>query len=228
MNVQTLVSQLTPRLTRLGLVDPATGLFDRSEVEAYVGIALRSLANLYQLDHFLQINRELFRTHANTETYSFPDIYGFVYPEQTRRSGLMVSDADGTNPTNLVYYDPTRYNLLRVTTTGKPAWFTLADNLMYLSPIPDTIYVVEAVTKPVQDGIDIPEPYVLAVQIETLWRMASDSTDNERAQRALPLLNTEREKILRTLVNGEARVRQKFYTSYERPGFGRGRRRYGI
>lgn len=218
----TIQTQLLPRLQRLGLVDPITGFYDSDELASYVHAAMRYLANRYQLQHFLSMNRELFRTVANVEFYQIPPNYGFWSPEETRRSGFAISASNGTNPGNLEYYDPARFNLLRNTTTGKPARFTLMENRMYLQPIPDTIYIIEALERPVQDGDEIPELYAEAVKIETLWRMASDQG------KATALLADERTQILRTLVNGEARQRQRFYTSYERPGIGRGRRRYGF
>lgn len=220
--VNTLHTQMLPRLQRLSLVDPTTGFYDPDELDSYIHAAMRYLANRYQLQHFLAMNRELFRTVASVEFYQLPPNYGFWSPEETRRSGFAISDSAGANPGNLEYYDPARFNLLRSTTTGKPARFTLIENRMYLQPIPDTIYVIEALERSVQDGDEIPESYVEAVKIETLWRMASDQG------KATAILADEKTQILRTLVNGESRQRQRFYTSYERAGIGRGRRRYGF
>jgi hypothetical protein len=222
-----LLNELVPRLQRLRLVDAATGFFDRDEVEAYIGFAIRYLANRYQLQHFLQMNRELLRTQPGVEIYGLPPNYGFWSPEETRRSGLAVREPDDETPTDLHYYDPARYELSRSRTPGKPAWFTLVSNSLYLMAIPDKVYVVEAIIRPLQHGYEIPDPYAQAVEIETLWRLAGDSVNNQDAQRALPVLDKERTEILRTMVNGEHRQRQRFYTSSERIGFGRGRRRYG-
>ena len=216
MLVTDLITQIKPRMQRLGLVDPVTGFVDPDEAATYVMEAVRYLANRYQLQHFLQMNRELFRTAASAEFYPLPPHYGFWSPEEAQHSGFAISDSDGTNPGNLEYYDPVRFNLLRSTTTGKPAHFTLIHNFMYLQPIPDAVYIIEALARPVQDGISVPDPYAQAIQIETLWSMASDQG------KATPLLADERTQILRTLVNGEARQRQKFSASHE--GFGRGRR----
>ena len=218
MFVADLITQLKPRMQRLRLVDPVTSFVDADEAKTYVMGAVRYLANRYQLQHFLQMNRELFRTVASVEFYPLPPHYGFWSPEETRRSGFVIAESDGTSPNNLEYYDPARFNLLRSTTTGKPARFTLIQNFMYLQPIPSAIYIIEALERPVQDGDDVPDPYVQAIQIETLWRMASDQG------KATQLLADERTQILRTLVNGEARQRVRFHTSYERPGIGRGRR----
>jgi hypothetical protein len=219
MLVTEIVEQLMPRMQRLGLVDSATGFVDADEVQTYVMAALRYLANRYQLQHFLHMNRELFRTVVGVESYALPPSYGFWSPEETRRSGFAISARDGTNPTNLYYYDPASFNLLRSTTTGKPAWFTFVQHMMYLQPIPDTIYTIEALERPTQDGNTVPDPYVQAVEIETLWRMASD------LGRATGVLADERTQVLRTLVNGESRQRQRFYTSYERGGLSRQGRR---
>ena len=219
MLVADLIVQLKPRMQRLGLVDPVTLFVDPDEAKTYVMEAVRYLANRYQLQHFLQMNRELFRTAASAEFYPLPPHYGFWSPEETRRSGFVIAESDGTSPNNLEYYDPARFNLLRSTTTGKPARFTLLQNFMYLQPIPDAVYIIEALERPVQDGDSVPDPYAQAVQIETLWRMASD------LGKATTLLADERTQVLRTLVNGEARQRVRFYTSYERPGMRRGGRR---
>ena len=218
MLVADIITQLTPRLQRLGLVDPVTSFVDASEVETYVMASVCYLAIIYQLQHFLQMNRGLFRTVASVEFYPLPPHYGFWSPEETRRSGFVIAESDGTSPNNLEYYDPARFNLLRSTTNGKPARFTLMQNFMYLQPIPDGVYSIEALDRPVQDVDEVPDPYVPAVKIETLWRMASD------LGKATALLADERTQKLRTLVNGEARQRQRFYTSYERPGIRRGRR----
>ena len=217
MLVTDLIVQLKPRMQRLGLVDPVTLFVDPDEVTTYVMEAVRYLANRYQLQHFLQMNRELFRTAVSAEFYPLPPHYGFWSPEETRRSGFVIAESDGTSPNNLEYYDPARFNLLRSTTTGKPARFTLLQNFMYLQPIPDAVYIVEALERPIQDGNSVPDPYVQAIQIETLWRMASD------LGKATAPLADERTQVLRTLVNGEARQRQRFYTSYERAGMGRRR-----
>ena len=217
MRVIDIIDQLKPRLQRLGLVDPVTSFIDPDEVTSYVMEAVRYLANRYQLQHFLKMNRELFRTTASVEFYALPPNYGFWSPEETRRSGFAISSSDGTSPGNLEYYDPARFNLLRSSTTGKPARFTFMQSFMYLQPTPDAVYIIEALDRPIQDGDVIPDPYVQAVEIETLWRMASD------LGKATRLLADERMQVLRTLVNGEARQRQKFYTSYERVGMKRGR-----
>ena len=215
MLVTDVVNQLKPRMQRLGLVDPVTSFVDPDEMASYVMEAMRYLANRYQLQHFLAMNRELFRTTANAEFYPIPPNYGFWSPEETRRSGFAISSSDGTSPGNLEYYDPARFNLLRSTTTGKPARFTLIDNFIYFQPTPDAVYIIEALERPVQDGDTVPDLYVQAVEIETLWRMASD------LGKATGLLADERTQVLRTLVNGESRQRQRFFTSYERPGMGR-------
>lgn len=219
MFISELLDNIKPRVQRLGLVDPQTGFYDEDEVLYYIVNAERYLANRYQLQHFLNINRELFRTTANVETYDIPPNYGFFAPEETRRSGFAVTSTDGTGTTNLYYYDPARYNLLRTSGAGKPQWFTLMADLIYLQPVPDAVYVIEAIMRPTRDSeSDIPEAYGMAVAIETLWRMASD------AGKATPVLQDERTETLRTLVNNEHRQRQRFYTSPERVGF---RHRYG-
>lgn len=213
-----LITQLIPRAQRLTLVDPTTGFIDRDEIQSYVSDAMRYLANRYQLQHFLRMNRELFRTAASVESYAIPDNYGFHSPEQTRYSGFAVTNTDGTSISNLEYYDLPRYNTVRTTTTGRPARFTIAESLMYLQPTPDGVYVIEAIERPVQDGVEVPEPYVALVAIETLYRMASDQG------KATPMLHDERIQLTRAAVNGEARQRQRFYTAWESAG----RRRYGL
>lgn len=218
-----LAAQLRTRVQTLKLVDEQTGFLDEDELEQYIGIAITYLTSLYQLQHFIDINRELFRTALNVETYEIPANLGFWAPEQTRQSGLAVRETDDENQiTNLEYYDPARFNLYRTGTTGKPAWFTFANNMMWLQPIPDDVYIIEAIIRPVHDNIDIPDVYIPAVGIQTLYQLASDKN------KLTPQLQDEHTRLLRTLVNNESRFRQRFYTSRERIGFGRGRRRrYG-
>lgn len=222
MLITDLITQILPRAQRLKLVDPVTGFIDRDEIYAYVLNAMRYLANCYQLQHFLRMNRELFRTVASVESYPIPDSYGFWSPEETRYSGLAISNTDGTSIANLEYWDLPRFNNTRSSTTGRPARFTIAESLLYLQPIPDAVYVIEAIIRPVQDGIEVPEPYVAMVAIETIYRMAADQG------KVTPMLLDERVQLTRTAVNGESRQRIRFHTSYERVGFGRGRRRYGL
>lgn len=220
MILNDLITQLKPRAQRLALVDPNTGYVDEDELDVYVKGAVRYLANRYQLQHFLEMNRELFRTVQSVESYAIPANYGFIAPDDTRRSGIAAADSDGTNTTNLVYYEPVRFNLIRSTTESKPAWFTVIGNLMYFGPIPDAIYIIEAVERAVQDGEEIPESYVATVEAETLWRMASDQG------KATQFLADERLQLTRSMVNNESRARQKFHTSRERVGSGRTSRRY--
>lgn len=214
-----LVNELRPRAQRLGLGDPATGLVDDSELSTYLVQSMRFLANKYQLQHFLRINRQLFITQADVEQYDIPDNYGFWAPEETYRSGLSVTDTDGTSTTNLMYYDPAKFNLIRTTDlTSRPSWFTVTQGLIYLSPVPDDSYVIEAIEKQIQDGTDIPVPYAEAIKIEALVKLASDSGKVNQ------MLMQEHMDILKPLVNNEARFRQRFYTSRERIGFRRSRR----
>jgi hypothetical protein len=220
VTVATVIDEMRPRAQRLGLADPATGLVDDSELTTYLLESLRYLANRYQLQHFLEINRQLFTTIANVEAYALPENYGFWAPEETRRSGIAVTNTDGTQTTNLEYYDPARFNVLRNPgLTNRPAWFTVTQSLLYLSPVPDKAYVIEGIERQVQDGSDIPMPYVEAIKIEALFKMASDVA--HVAPKSLSLLAEERKQILRTLVNNEARFRQRFYTSRERVGMSR-------
>lgn len=212
MQLTAFISQIKPRAQRLGLVDPVTGYVDEDELAVYTANACRYLANRYQLQHFLKMNRELFLTEDGIESYSLPDGYGFWSPEDDRRSGFAVSDSDGTNTVDLTYYDPMRFNLERTTNESKPAWFTLIDSLMYLNPIPDTTYIIEAISRPVQDGEQIPEPYVAAVQSEILWRLASDMG------KATATLGEERTQILMRTANDEKRLQQNFYRSSRQIG----------
>ncbi len=217
-----LINELRPRAQRLGLQDPVTGLVDDSELSTYLVESMRYLANRYQLQHFIRINRQLFITQANVEQYDIPDNYGFWAPEETYRSGLAITNTDGTQTTNLTYYNPAKFNLVRSPgLTNKPSWFTVTQGLIYFAPIPDASYIIEAIERQVQDGTDIPVPYAEAIKIEALLKLASDTG------KVTPLLVDEHTQILRTLVNGESRFRQRFYTSRERLGFGR-YRRYGL
>jgi hypothetical protein len=221
MTLKDLINELRPRAQRLGLGDPVTGFVDDSELSTYLVESMKFLANKYQLQHFLRINRQLFTTSANVEQYDIPDNYGFWSPEETYRSGLAVTNTDGTQTTNLMYYDPARFNLVRTPgLTSKPSWFTVTQGLIYLAPIPDQAYIIEAIERQVQDGTDIPVPYAEAIKIEALVKLASD------AGKITPLLLKEHTDLLMPLVNSESRFRQRFYTSRERIGSGR-YRRYG-
>lgn len=212
MTLTDLLTQLKPRAQRLKLVDPQTGFVDEDELTAYIQGAMRSLATTYQLQHFLTINRELFRTTDGVESYTLPDTYGFVAPIRDRESGILVSASDGTNPLNLVYYDPVHYNLVRSTTESKPTWFTVTEGLMYLSPIPDAIYIIEAVERAVQEGSTIPAPYAEAIEAETLYQLASDMGT------VTPMLVEARQRLLKKMVNDESRFRQRFTRDRERIG----------
>lgn len=215
-----IIDQLVPRAQTLSLTDPQTGFVDRQEIAQYVQQALRYLSNRYQLQHFLDINRELLTTSAGIEDYEIPPNYGFFYPEETYRSGMLICEPDNTQPYNLVYYDPARFNLLHNTTSpAKPVAFTLAQSRLWFFPVPDNAYIIQALERGSQENaVQVPEPYAEAVKIETLYRMAADR-DRLTAQ-----LDDERRQILRTLVNGESRTRQRFYTARERIGLGRYRR----
>ena len=217
------VDQLLPRVQTLNLADPQTGFADREEIAFYVQQALRYLANRYQLQHFLDMNRALLTTSATIEHYTIPANYGFWYPEETYRSGMVISEADGTQVYNLTYYDPARFNLIfNRATTGKPVAFTLMGGLIHFFPIPDKVYQIQALERSSQEGAtDVPEPYAEAIKVEALYRMAADKG------RLSATLQDERTEILRTLVNGESRTRQRFYTTRERIGIGR-YRRYGL
>ena len=103
-----LITQLLPRAQRLGLVDSVTGFTDRDEVSTYIQASLRYFANRYQLQHFLRMNRELFRTVANVESYPIPDNYGFQYPQDARHSGVSISNTDSASRVDLEYYEPAR------------------------------------------------------------------------------------------------------------------------
>ncbi len=217
-----LLTEMVPRAQRLGLVDMSTGMVDQAELLTYLGVAVRYLATCYQLQMFLRINRQLFVTQTGVERYQLPDNYGYVAPLETYRSGLLCNTLDGLQPTNLEYYDPARYNLLRTpANTSKPAWFTLTQGQMWLQPIPDQVYAIEAVEKPTQSGDGVAEAYVAMVEAETLYRMAADQG------RVVPELTDERGHLTRSVVNNEARQRQRFYTARERVGRGR-YRRYGL
>jgi hypothetical protein len=197
------------------LTDPATGLVDDVELLAYVGSSVRYLANRYQLMHFVALNRALLTTAAGVESYRLPPSYGFVAPAQTRESGLLCNTVAGDEPTNLEWVDPTRYELIRSTDAGKPTQFTLAQGTIYLRPTPDQAYRIEAVERAQQfdaESAEIPDPYVAAVSVYALFRLASDMG------RATPLLGAEVTELVKVMVNNEQRSRQKFYTSRERVG----------
>lgn len=219
MQLFDLATSLLPRAQRLGLGDPATGFVDHAELEVYCQGAVRYLANRYQLRHFLAMNRELLRTTVDIERYHLPAGYGFVAPQDDHHSGLAVTESDGTAPVNLEYKAPATYALLRTTTTGRPAWFTLAEGALWLMPVPDAVYVVQAIYRPVQDVDEIPEAYVEAVGAEALWRLAAD------AGKVSPALQDERVQTARSMVNNEKREAQRFFQSRERIGYGRGGRR---
>jgi hypothetical protein len=215
MQIDEVVSQLITRAQTLNLTDTSTGYVDHQEIAAYVQQSLRYLANRYQLQMFVEINRAFLTTSADIESYTFPSNYGLWSPEETYRSGLSVSEIDDTSIYNLTYYDPARFNLIarQTSSTGKPVAFTIANNLIYFFPIPDRAYVIHALQRPTQEGAtSVPDQYVEAVKVETLYRMAADRG------RLSPVLQNERTELLMTLVNNESRQRQRFYTSRERIG----------
>lgn len=219
----TLIDDLVPRAQRLGLTDPVTGFVSRDEIDTYLVQAVRFLANRYQLQHFLAINRDFLTTIAGLENYPLPSNFGFWAPHDTRRSGLAVKLPSGDPPpTNLQYYEPDRYELLRSTTPGQPFFFTFAQGMIYFMPIPDQAYTIQAIERGL-DSPDVPVPtvYEEAVKIEALASMAEDQG------KMTPWLMKERDEVIRTLINNEARFRQKFYTSRERIGLTRRTGRYG-
>src|SRR5882672_11916808 len=112
MLLSTVAQQLITRAQTLNLTDRSTGFVDHGEIEAYIQQSLRYLANRYQLQMFLELNRELFHTTPHIEQYTIPTNYGFWSPEESYRSGLAISATDGTQIYNLTYYDPARFNLI--------------------------------------------------------------------------------------------------------------------
>ena len=219
MDIDTVVSQLITRAQTLNLTDTSTGFVDHAEIASYVQQSVRYLANRYQLQMFIEINRIFLTTVADVESYTMPSNYGFWSPEETYRSGLSVAETDSTQIYNLMYYDPARFNLIaqQSSSTGKPVAFTIANSLIYFFPVPDKAYTIEALQRPSQEGTtSVPDQYAEAIKIETLYRMAADRG------KLSPVLQEERTELLRSLVNGESRQRQRFYTSRERIG----RRRY--
>ena len=219
MFIDEIVDQLVPRAQTLNLTDPQTGFVDRVEIAFYVKQSLRYLANRYQLQHLMSLDRTLLSTVADTEAYALPDNYGYWYPGETYKSGMAISHSDGTQVYNLNYYDPARYNLIfNSVNTGKPVAFTIMGGAIHFFPVPDDEYHVQALTRESQENaLGVVLPYLEAVKVETLYRMACDK------DRLSAALQDERTELLRSLVNGESRQRQKFYTSRERIG----RRRYG-
>ena len=214
-----LVTQMLPRAQRLGLVDPATGFVDRVELETYLQGAAQYLAHRYQLQQYLALNRELLRTSVDIERYPLPPGHGFAAPRDDRHSGLAIASGMGDDPVNLVYHDPAVYELMRTGTTGRPAWFTVAMQSLYLMPVPDGVYLVQAIERADQASTEIPDAYIAAITAETLWRLAADSG------KATQVLADERVQCTMKLVNDESRARQQFYESRERIGWGRRGRR---
>lgn len=206
MVLSDVVNQLVARAQTLGLLDRETGYVDRSELAEYVQQALRYLANRYQLQLFMESNRHLFQTVAGVETYQLPANYGFWAPTDERHSGLAIASSTGTDVVNLQYYDPARFALLSTTTsTGMPFAFTLTQDGLSFFPIPDAVYTIWALQRTSQEGATaVPDQYVEAVKVETLYRMAAD-----RGRLQTPLVD-ERHELLRTLVNNESRFRQRF------------------
>jgi hypothetical protein len=200
------------------MVDGNTGLADHAEIATYLQQSIRYLANRYQLQMFMDIERHFLATVADLEAYAMPANYGLWSPEETYRSGLSVCETDGTQIYNLQYYDPARFNLIsqQSSSSGKPIAFTIARNLIYFFPVPDRVYTIQALQRHSQEGaLSVPDQYVEAIKIETLYRMAADRG------KLSPVLQEERIELLRALVNGESRQRQRFYTSRERIGHNR-------
>lgn len=219
MRIPELVTQMMTRVQRLNLTDAATGKHDPEEISEYILVALRYLATRYNLLHLFKTNREFLRCSAGIESYAMPTSLGFIVPEEPHKSGLAVSEADGSNPRDLRWYPPQQYELLRSTSTGKPIRFTLANNKIHFQPTPDSQYLIQAIQKPwIDETMDIPEEYIDIVTAETLYRLSADKGS------VTPLLLEERMQCTKAVVNHEARLKTRFQnSSYNRMASHRGR-----
>lgn len=206
MDAQDVLKLIKSRAQTLQLVDPRTGYVAEDVLELYFHGAMRYLGTRFQLQQLLTMSQDLFRTQSGVESYSLPPNYGLIAPIEPRRSGLVLTDENGNSPTDLWFYDPARFQLLRSgLTPGRPAYFTQAQNLLWLLPVPDQVYVVQAVIRLAQgEPFDVPDAYVLGVQIETLYKYASDKGVLTQT------LIDERVDILKPMVNNEHRTRQRF------------------
>lgn len=212
MRLPAIVAQLLPRIQRLGLID-ATGMYDESEVLAYMENAVRFLASKYQVPMFLVLDRELLRTVNGTDSYLLPGDMSLYIPTSTyisgvlprQPSGLVLTNVDGSGLVSLRYEDPPEFltrSQLTATTSGPPQFYTVTGHTLYLFPIPDAVYKVQAVTRSTQDGIeDVPGEAVACVSVETLWRMAADRGI------ASAVLSQERMDLTSALVNDAARLK---------------------
>ena len=224
MRLTTVVTELRSRAQNLGLIDLHTGFTDESEIKFYLIETLRDLVTEYQLDLFVMMNRDLVHTADGVESYTIPEsLWGWWSPDDDRTSGLSIAESDGTDPVNLRYRDPARYHLERTTSESKPNMFTVSNNMLFFSPVPDAEYVVQGVHRTVLSETDeIPNGYVQAVKAQTLWKMGTD-----KGKLTNEIVN-ERNRLMSRLVNNEARTHQKFRRTYDQwYGRGRSHRRYG-
>jgi hypothetical protein len=105
----------------------------------------------------------------------------------------------------LRYEEPPEFLVLSQLTTAAstPQIFTVTQNILRFFPIPDAVYVLQAVERSFTGSIaDVPAEAVGTVIVETLYRMASDRGV------LTPFLAEERRELTSALVNNAARQKQ--------------------
>lgn len=223
MTVAELLKLMRPRAQNLRLVDESTGFVSEEELRFYLQNQVRYLATNYQLDMFLGMNRRLLVTQSGVENYPVPStLSGWWSPDDDRTSGLaLVLDEANNDRLNLRYRDPARYQHERTNTADAPSIFTVADNQLWFSPIPDAVYTIQGVHKKVLEaGDDIANMYAYAVIVQTLYRMAEDKG------KLTTELAAEQRDVVGHLVNNEDRLHQRFKRAYSERVYGWRTRRY--
>jgi len=206
MRIAAVVAEIRNRCQNRGITDRATGQPDSDEIEFYLLQSLRWYTVRHQLDMFLHMHPALLTTVSEQNAYPIPErLWGWWAPENETTSGLCISASGDTGQGLLHYLDPATFQRTMTTTTGRPGSFTLAENLLWLTPIPDDVYTVSGVTKTaLESEDDVPDQYVPAMQARALYMLASD-----KGKLSDDLVAEERE-LQTSLVNNNARMHQQF------------------
>lgn len=186
---------------------------------------LQEIVDIYDLSGYTVFNEAIFTTVTDERTYALPDNFGRLLHSHDEiapnvpgkgQSGLLLDDGTGGTPSDLVYEEPIIFRRGRSLTSGAPATFTLSQRTIILDPAPDSnsaanytglgVYIARVERPDLDADVLLDEPTILVAR--TLAQVAGD--------RGLPqaqMLKAESDRLMSALVNAQARLRQKYFSS---------------